>query len=817
MNRKLFANRDARRKLANMGGIIASSPELLGTAQSFREGGKAISFGRNKLVVFEDGEIYIELPNGDRKKLEGEQLQQAQQIVSSRPEADRAYLDSVISRGANAETPAVSGRTEAETISEETAKQMAVLSKARAGNSLAQIAKDTFLDTADVLNIIAGSAGLLVTEATSLAGDVLSVVTSAIDRETGKTFASQIEDFRTSGRDSFLKEGKVLPRVFDVDFSGDRREEIEQNLKRTLGTTVTPEQRAAIQEQSLAAIERASPETLRDTGESVGITGRASLPNVKTDVTTSVGGLGSIPTSDQVEVSPTGEITGVRTMSGYGDSGIMSQAPGFSVPNVDIGEAGLERAREINEIRKALGDPGVRGGIDLIDQINFGGDNPYLIGSQENKDRLKYGILNRDIEDTPDSNYGRLFLEGLLSGSSSGRPAMGDVNRRALDFYRSDTSIPREEIYSDYLGGDVRAIAKYQGESPEEVQAVSDRLAREAAADEAAKIKQQFGGEDAEAQAQRDAEIAEQQAMLDDDDATLNPSQKIVKEFRRQVDVLKKERADRKKVEEDQGFYTEEDEKIPVKDPDFQELLKGPSEQEEDSEKVIEKLNKAVDKENKKTGGGSPANAGANIFLNAAGVDSSNMTLKEKVTSMKEIYTDLLGYDDEEESELFWLNMAQIGFLVASGQDPNALSNIAAGFAQGASKFAEDKRDRKARDDKMTLAAFSEVMADERAKTKFGYDMQIAAIRAAKSVGTQEPFVDAVRVLAQKGLDSGMYKTIEEALAAADAALRPYYTSTTATKNQAEKTVKVVQNGKTIEVPVSQIPTQQKVLTEEKG
>ena len=81
------------------------------------------------------------------------------------------------------------------------------------------------------------------------------------------------------------------------------------------------------------------------------------------------------------------------------------------------------------------------------------------------------------------------------------------------------------------------------------------------------------------------------------------------------------------------------------------------------------------------------------------------MTLKEKVTSMKEIYTELLGYDDEDESELFWLNMAQIVFLVASGQDPNALANIA-GFAQGASKFAEDKRDKKARDDKISPCCF---------------------------------------------------------------------------------------------------------------
>ena len=39
-NRKLFANRDARKKLAEMGGILASSPELLGEAMKFAEAGQ---------------------------------------------------------------------------------------------------------------------------------------------------------------------------------------------------------------------------------------------------------------------------------------------------------------------------------------------------------------------------------------------------------------------------------------------------------------------------------------------------------------------------------------------------------------------------------------------------------------------------------------------------------------------------------------------------------------------------------------------------------------------------------------------------------
>lgn len=45
-NRKLFTNRDARAKLATMGGIMASSPELLGEVQKFSNG-KEVKAGRS--------------------------------------------------------------------------------------------------------------------------------------------------------------------------------------------------------------------------------------------------------------------------------------------------------------------------------------------------------------------------------------------------------------------------------------------------------------------------------------------------------------------------------------------------------------------------------------------------------------------------------------------------------------------------------------------------------------------------------------------------------------------------------------------------
>tara|TARA_R100001163_G_C5067614_1_gene206894 strand:- start:4639 stop:6093 length:1455 start_codon:yes stop_codon:yes gene_type:complete len=58
LNRKMFANRDARRKLANMGGILASSPELMNTAQMFANGGQSSVPGfvpfKTKTVIMGD-------------------------------------------------------------------------------------------------------------------------------------------------------------------------------------------------------------------------------------------------------------------------------------------------------------------------------------------------------------------------------------------------------------------------------------------------------------------------------------------------------------------------------------------------------------------------------------------------------------------------------------------------------------------------------------------------------------------------------------------------------------------------------------------
>ena len=91
------------------------------------------------------------------------------------------------------------------------------------------------------------------------------------------------------------------------------------------------------------------------------------------------------------------------------------------------------------------------------------------------------------------------------TGSSSDAVAAKDVNLRALQFLQGDQFTPPSEIYSDLLGGDPRAIAKYQGESPQVIDEISDRLYREAQQGELAKAAQTYGDYDAEAQAKRDA------------------------------------------------------------------------------------------------------------------------------------------------------------------------------------------------------------------------------------------------------------------------------------------------------------------------
>ena len=169
-------------------------------------------------------------------------------------------------------------------------RRMEILRKARAGKTLAQIAKELFLDTADIVNVVAGGASLLVTDTAALAGDVAGIVTQAAGLpNTAEGIFGVSQDLREYGRDQFTRpedelfsafgETYYTPRLVGYRTDEKRKEALAENLRRSQGLT-TPEQRAEIAAQSEAAINRASPETLGDTGEAVPFTGTTDLLSV---------------------------------------------------------------------------------------------------------------------------------------------------------------------------------------------------------------------------------------------------------------------------------------------------------------------------------------------------------------------------------------------------------------------------------------------------------------------------------------------------------------------------------------------------------
>jgi len=752
MNRKLFANRDARRKLANMGGIVTSSPELINTVQSFRRGGRTITFGNTKVVFFDDGEMYAELEDGRRVKLEGTLKAEVKELLRQRNER---LMDEVEKAGATAEGPGVFADTleELSTVSpevrQEVDKQSQVLDVLRRGKGIRRAVVETGLNFFDVVDIAAGFLGLGFNEILSLGTEGLATALNAAGFEgASRTAAEQAGELREAGRDFFFKEGdfnvsdgSTYPKVVGIpgeilekraDEAKKRKEtsDVAPGVGPVKGALTTPEQRAAIAAQSEAAIERASPETLRDTGESVGFTGRSDLLSAtpKSGVMSSLGGsevlFDLLQGRDTVpDKTASVGLEGGDSISSPKDSGseagrnlftkssgIISQAPGFSVPTVDIGEAGLERARKIAErdaaIKRYLANSDSF--VDALDEANqTGGDRDRVFELFD-----YFGQMMADPENP--------------AFKSPADAAIFDVNKRAMDFIRSDTYQPPSEIYGDVIGGDVPTIAKYQGASPEEVQAIRDRLAREAAADEAAKEQRFFTEQDEDIQSEYDEAIAKQQAMLDADADAAS-----LEDLKTTAEEIEEKKEEEKQINP---------ETLPVLGKEDADVDAKAAQEESFSlsdapKKIQENLKKNPD---------DPAGAVTKSTLNDGGIDTSNMSLKERVKSMRGVLSDLIGDSDEDKNEEFWLAMARIGFGVAAGEDPNALKNIADGVLDGVNEIAKDRKADKKRDDDLTLAAFDMVRQDER--DALNYQRQIGLIDVRQRATQDEDISNAFRL-----------------------------------------------------------------------
>jgi len=117
------------------------------------------------------------------------------------------------------------------------------------------------------------------------------------------------------------------------------------------------------------------------------------------------------------------------------------------------------------------------------------GENPMPAPDQE---------LAPDVSALTDEQARRLYLSGR-DYEESDAPAIVDMLNREREFKQSDTTVPREKIYD--LGPRGRLKYEMDGASPiekyREFNAVSNRLAKEAIADEEAKEGATFAAQDA--------------------------------------------------------------------------------------------------------------------------------------------------------------------------------------------------------------------------------------------------------------------------------------------------------------------------------
>ena len=95
-----------------------------------------------------------------------------------------------------------------------------------------------------------------------------------------------------------------------------------------------------------------------------------------------------------------------------------------------------------------------------------------------------------------------------------------------------------------------------------------------------------------------------------------------------------------------------------------------------------------------------------------------SMSMKDRYKENLELYREVFGENPEEDRKIDGYNLAMMGFLIASGDSPNALQNIARGAAAGVERIQKTAEARKARDEKLKLAALQRAATQEDAETE---------------------------------------------------------------------------------------------------
>ena len=138
-----------------------------------------------------------------------------------------------------------------------------------------------------------------------------------------------------------------------------------------------------------------------------------------------------------------------------------------------------------------------------------------------------------------------------------------------------------------------------------------------------------------------------------------------------------------------------------------------------------------------------------------------NLSPKESVKAYERMFSEMLGMKDKDAEKEMWHNMAMIGFAIAAGESPNALSNIANGLLAGTKMMKQDRASEQARKDKINMLALSEANEDRRLEARLRNARTVAGMRATGDAVGMRDFkspIDAIQAAeaqVTKEIDSG--------------------------------------------------------------
>jgi hypothetical protein len=125
---------------------------------------------------------------------------------------------------------------------------------------------------------------------------------------------------------------------------------------------------------------------------------------------------------------------------------------------------------------------------------------------------------------------------------------------------------------------------------------------------------------------------------------------------------------------------------------------------------------------------GEPGSATENT-LSAFGITPKG-SLKERNAQYQELLASMFGDSDEEKAKEKYLNLAMIGFAIASGASSNALTNISQGLMQGVTKMNEDRAANKTREDKRKTMGIQMSIDDMAADRSFTNQKALLSVKA---------------------------------------------------------------------------------------